>query len=86
VLIAAASLVGFPTKAVDADVMEKKPEPTKPTRWEIYVSIGVGVAGDIGGLLGTIEAADEKEAIEKAPAKWKQFGRKLLAVPARHRP
>lgn len=31
-LIAAASLVGFPTKAADTDVMEKKREP-KPIRW-----------------------------------------------------
>jgi hypothetical protein len=31
-------------------------------------------------LVGTVEAADENEAIEKAPARLKQHGRKLMAV------
>jgi len=34
-------------------------------------------------LLGTVEAADAKEAIEKAPEKFKPYGGKLLAVPHR---
>ena len=59
-------------------VMEKKPEPTKPILWDIYIA--VGKAGHVGMLVGTVEAAGENEAIEKAPAEFKQYGRKLMAV------
>jgi hypothetical protein len=62
--------------------MEKEPEPPKPILWDIYLSIGVGEAGHVGMLVATVEAADENEAIEKAPTRLKQGGRKLMAVPA----
>jgi len=32
-------------------------------------------------LVGTVEAADEKEAVEKAPAKFKRYGQQLMAAP-----
>jgi hypothetical protein len=54
--------------------MEKEPEPTKPILWDIYLSIGVGEAGHVGMLVATVEAADENEAIEKAPPRLKQGG------------
>jgi hypothetical protein len=60
--------------------MEKKPEPTKPILWDIYVAVGVGKAGHVGMLVGTVEATGESEAIERAPAEFKQYGRKLMAV------
>jgi hypothetical protein len=65
-----------------ASGMEKKPEPTKPILWNIFISIGVGREGHIGMLVGTVEAADDNEAIEKAPAWTKKYERKLIAVPA----
>jgi hypothetical protein len=64
--------------------MPRRPEqPRPPDLWEIYGSIGEFEERHVGMLLGTIEAASENEAIEKASAKWKG---KLLAVPARRRP
>lgn len=60
--------------------MEKKPEPAKPVLWDIYVSIGGAERGHVGMLVGTVEAADENEAIGKAPARLKQYGPKLMAV------
>jgi hypothetical protein len=62
--------------------MEKEPEPTKPILWDIYLSIREVEAGHVGMLVATVEAADENEAIEKAPPRLKQGGGKLLAVPA----
>jgi hypothetical protein len=62
--------------------MEKEPEPTKAILWDIYLSIGVGEAGHVGMLMATVEAADENEAIEKAPPSLRQGGGKLMAVPA----
>jgi hypothetical protein len=64
--------------------MPRRPEqPRPPNLWEIYGSIGEFEERHVGTFLGTIEAASENEAIEKASAKWKG---KLLAVPARRRP
>jgi Mn-containing catalase len=60
--------------------MEKKPEATKSILWDIYISIGAEELGHVGMLVGTVEAASEHEAIEKAPARLKQYGRKLMAV------
>ena len=48
--------------------MEKKSEPTKPILWDIYLSIGFEELGHVGMLVGTVQAADENEAIERAPA------------------
>ena len=42
--------------------MANKPEPTKPTLWDIYLAVGVGKAGLVGLLLGTVEAAYERQA------------------------
>ncbi len=66
----------------DAASMEKQPEPTKPTLWDIYLSVREVEAGHVGMLVATVEAADENEAIEKAPPSLKQGGVKLMAVPA----
>jgi hypothetical protein len=60
----------------------RKPEPTKPMLWDIHLSVGAEELGYVGLLVVTVEAADESEAIEKAPAWSKQSGRKLMAVPA----
>jgi hypothetical protein len=68
----------------DTADMEKKPEPTKPVLGDIYVSVGGAERGDVGMLVGTVEAADENDAVGKAPARLKQYGRKLMAV--RHKP
>jgi len=53
----------------DTAEMKKKSEPTKPVLWDIYVSIGGAERGHVGMLVGTVEAADENEAIGKAPAR-----------------
>jgi Mn-containing catalase len=50
--------------------------------WDIYLSIGAEELGHVGMLVAIVEAADENEAIEKAPAWSKQSGRKVMAVPA----
>jgi hypothetical protein len=61
--------------------MPRKPQqPRPPILWDIFISVGVGELGRAGMLVGTVEAADENEAIEKAPARLKQHGRKLMAV------
>jgi hypothetical protein len=60
--------------------MEEKSEATKSILWDIYMSIGYKELGHVGVLVGTVEAASEHEAIEKAPARIKQLGRKLMAV------
>jgi hypothetical protein len=63
--------------------VEKKPEPTKPILWDL--SIGFEELGHVGALVDTVEAADENEAIERAPEWSKQSGQKLLAVPVSSR-
>jgi hypothetical protein len=75
-------LVNAATAVAQPAGTEKKPEPTKPILWDIYVSIRATREGHVGMLVGTVEAADENEAIEKAPAWSKQHGEKLIAVPA----
>jgi hypothetical protein len=52
--------------------MAKKPEPPKPTIWTIYKSAAKAVR------LGTVEAADEATAIEKAAAEFKVLARRLM--------
>ncbi len=54
--------------------MGKKPEPPKPTNWDIYR------AAAKARLLGTVEAADEGEAIQKAAEQFKTPATKLMAV------
>jgi hypothetical protein len=68
---------------IQADMPRRPEQPRPPNLWEIYGSIGEFEERHVGMLLGTIEAASENEAIEKASTKWKG---KLLAVPARRRP
>jgi len=54
--------------------MAKKPEPApKPIRWEIYK------AAAKAKLVGTIEAADADEAVQKAAEQFDQPA-KLIAV------
>jgi hypothetical protein len=48
-----------------------------PTRWDIYRA-----AAELRPL-GTVEAADEHEAIEKAAAEFKVIASKLIAVQRR---
>jgi hypothetical protein len=55
-------------------LMSRKPEPTKPTSWSIYKAAAKAV------WLGTVEAADEVAAIEKAAAEYKVPAAKLIAV------
>jgi hypothetical protein len=54
--------------------MAKKPEPTKPIRWEILY------AGKRAKPLGDVEAADADEAIEKGASEFKVIASKLIAV------
>jgi hypothetical protein len=54
--------------------LAKKPEPPKPTTWTIYKIAAKQV------WIGTVEAAAEAEAIEKAAAEFKQYAAKLMAV------
>jgi hypothetical protein len=84
VIITVGAIVGggaYVALVADSDVMEKKPEPAKPVLWDILISIAETKEGHVGMLLGTVEAADPKEAIEKAPEKFKRYKGKLLAVP-----
>ncbi len=55
--------------------MPRKPEPPKPTSWNIYK-----VAAKVI-LLGTVEAADKKAAIEAAAKEFKTDACRLYAVP-----
>jgi cold shock CspA family protein len=43
------------------------PGTTQRTLWDIYLSIKATELGHVGMLVATIEAADENEAVEKAP-------------------
>jgi hypothetical protein len=63
--------------------MAKKPEPTKPTLWDIYLAVGVGKAGFVGLPLGTIEADYESEAIAKGAEQFNKPATKLIANPRR---
>jgi hypothetical protein len=54
--------------------MAKKPEPPQPTAWVIYKIAANAI------WLGTVEAADEAAAIEKAAAEYKTPANKLSAV------
>jgi hypothetical protein len=57
--------------------MAKKPEPPPPTIWDIYRA-----AAKLRPL-GTVEAADADEAIEKAAKEFKVIASKLIAVQRR---
>ena len=63
--------------------MAKKPEPTKPILWDIYLAVGVGKAGFVGMLLGTVEATYESKAIAKGADPYNKPATKLMAVPRR---
>jgi hypothetical protein len=52
----------------------RKPEPPAPITWEIFKA-----AAKLRPL-GTVEAADETEAIQKAAAQYKVIASKLIAV------
>jgi hypothetical protein len=54
--------------------MARKPEPPKRTTWTIYKIAAKQTR------LGEIEAADEREAIQKAAEEFKQPTTKLYAV------
>jgi hypothetical protein len=54
--------------------MAKKPEPPKPTTWTIYK---IAVRQE---RLGTVEAADEATAIEKAAPEFKVPATRLMVV------
>ena len=54
--------------------MARKPQPPQPVTWTIYR------AARKAELLGTVEATDEREAIEKAAKEFKQDPAKLIAV------
>jgi hypothetical protein len=45
--------------------MAKKPEPPKPTSWDVYKIAKKGM------WLGTVEAPDKQSAIEKAATEFK---------------
>jgi hypothetical protein len=55
--------------------MSRKPEPTKPTSWNIYKVAAKAI------LLGTVEAPDKGAAIEKGAQKFNAEARRLYAVP-----
>jgi hypothetical protein len=55
--------------------MPRKPEPPKPTSWDIYK-----VAAKVIWL-GTVEAPDKRAAIDKAAEEFKTDAWRLYAVP-----
>jgi hypothetical protein len=57
--------------------MSRKPEPPKPTSWNIYKVSAKAI------LLGTVEAPDKKAAIEAAAKEFKTDAWRLYAVPRR---
>ena len=57
--------------------MPRKPEPPKPTSWDIYKIATKAVR------LGTVEAPDKSSAIEKAAQEFKAEAWRLYAVPLR---
>jgi membrane-bound lytic murein transglycosylase B len=60
--------------ATDTWRMAKKPDPPKPASWNIYKIAAKAVR------LGTVEAADEATAIEKAAAEFKVPANRLMAI------
>jgi len=54
--------------------MAKKPEPAKPTTWTIYKIAAKQI------WLGTVEASDEREAIEKGANEFNASVNRLIAV------
>jgi membrane-bound lytic murein transglycosylase B len=54
--------------------MAKKPEPPKSTTWTIYKIAAKAVR------LGTVEAADEATAIDKAAAEFKVPANRLMSI------
>ncbi len=54
--------------------MPKKPQPPPPTTWTIYKVAAKQTR------LGEVEAADEREAIERAAKEFGQHASKLIAV------
>jgi len=54
--------------------MAKKPEPTNPTTWNIYKIAAKQV------WLGTVEASDERRAIEKCAKEFNASANRLIAV------
>jgi hypothetical protein len=52
----------------------RKPEPPQPATWTIYKLAAKRV------WVGEVEAADEREAIEKAAREFRQHASKLMAV------
>jgi membrane-bound lytic murein transglycosylase B len=63
-------------REVERDDLTRKPQPPsqEPVSWDIYR------AAAKGKLLGTVEAADEREAIEKAAEQFNVPATKLNAV------
>ena len=57
--------------------MPRKPEPPKPTSWDIYKVATKAVR------LGTVEAPDKAAAIEKAAQEFKAEAWRLYAVQRR---
>jgi hypothetical protein len=60
--------------ATDTMGMANKPEPPKPTRWNIYKIAATAVR------LGTVEAPDAATAIEKAAAEFRVPANRLMAI------
>jgi hypothetical protein len=54
--------------------MAKKPEPPKPIIWNVYKFASKALG------LGTVEAADEAAAIEKAAMEFKVPANRLMAI------
>jgi hypothetical protein len=54
--------------------MAKKPEPPKPTTWNIYKIASKAV------WLGAVEAPDETAAVEKAAGEFKVPATRLMAI------
>jgi membrane-bound lytic murein transglycosylase B len=71
---AAAGRIEGTYRAIDTCGMAKKPEPPTPTTWTIYKIAAKAVR------LGTVEAADEATAIDKAAAAFKVPANKLMAI------
>jgi len=55
-------------------VARQPQQPTPPTTWTIYKIAAKQT------WIGEVEAGDEREAIEKAAAEFKQHASKLMAV------
>ncbi|SRR5260370_14427834 len=64
-------------REVERDELTRKPQPSQPTSWDIYR------AAAKAKLIGTVEAVDERAAIEKAAKEFKTDASKLIAVQRR---